>query len=285
MADSTDQTDTGVTESTDLADSLELDAPVDDTDTSTESTPAEDNKEVETTEESDSTEEQSEEAESDDNTEADNPENQEQTDDQGVDLKAMSKEERKEYFQQLQAERQQHINQVVDQNYQPTPLDDLTYAYMEEGYDQFQATMLARETVREQEKQIAEAKAEIAQVNMAIQTDAVEVMSTLPWTDSSKPDDFDKETTKIAGEVYDSLLTTKDPRTGQIIEAKIPLKQWYTIVDQIRNSGSSKAALKAQKDAEAQMAAVAPSTSSSPSSNKSPEDKQADDLAAAFDAV
>lgn len=241
------------------------------TDTSTK--PAEDNAEK--------TDETTEEVATDEAKPTEEPEAAEATPEEqsnDVDLKSMSKEERKEYFQSLQQNQKRQVEQAINEVYQPQPVDQLKDEFLNEGYSEYEATMLARDTVREQATQIAEARAEIAEVNMAIQTDAIDVMSTFDWADPSKPT-FDKETASAAGQLYEQLGVTKDPRTGQIIEAKIPLKQFYNAINTIRNSGSTQAQIKAQKAAEAQMAAAAPPTSTAPpAANASADDKQASSL-------
>lgn len=176
-------------------------------------------------------------------------------------LKGMTREQRAEFFKQQQEQQRKSVEQAINQVYQPQPVDELTEAYMNEGYDQFQATMLARETQREQQAQIAEARAEIAELNSSLITEAMEVVNTIDWLDDSKADKFDQSSADAASQLYEALAIEKDPRTNQIVNAKISPKQFYTLIDQIRQSGAKQAGLSARKAAEQEIASVAPPTS------------------------
>ena len=157
---------------------------------------------------------------------------------------------------------------------------------LEEGYTDAEATMLARDEVRSQREQINEARAEIAELNMSMATEAMEVVNTIDWLNSSNKETYDEKSTELASQLYESLAITKDPRTGQIIEAKMTPAQFYHAINNIRNSGSAKAQLAAQKAAERQMASAAPPTSTAPpAANQSADDKQASNLEKALNSA
>jgi hypothetical protein len=194
------------------------------------------------------------------------------------DLKGMTRAERAVYFQSLKQEQTREVAEVVNQNYQPQDVTDLQQAYLDAGYSDGEALMLARQDVAEQKAQIAEATTEIAELNANLRVDSFEAQATYDWMNPAKADTYDKESHEAAAQIFSQGITT-DPRTGQIIEARMSPKQAADIVDKIRNSGTAKAQLAAQKAAEAQLAAVAPPTSSAPpSSSQSADDKQASGL-------
>lgn len=179
-----------------------------------------------------------------------------------VDLKSMTRAERREYFQNIDSQARKQVEASINAAYQPQPVDELTQAYMDEGYDNFQAQILARETVRDQQAQISEARAEIAELNAGLATEAMEVVSTIDWLNPNKGKGvYDQESSDAASQLYEQLCISKDERTGQIIEAKMSPMQFYSLMDNIRSSGSETARLSAQKAAEEQLAAVAPQTS------------------------
>jgi hypothetical protein len=177
-------------------------------------------------------------------------------------LKGMTRAERKEYFESLSQQSRKSIEQAIDSVYQAQPVDQIKEGYLEQGYSEFEATQLARADHRDQKEQINEARAEIAELNSAMQTQAIEVITTIPWLNSENDGKgYDKASTEAASKLYDSLAVVRDERTGAIVEAKISPKEFYTLIDKIRSSGAHDAELKARKAAEKEMASVAPPSS------------------------
>jgi hypothetical protein len=201
-----------------------------------------------------------------------------------VDLKGMSRAERAAYFQSQKQEQQREVGQVINQIYRPQNVTELQQAYLNDnpGLDEGTALILARQDVAEQKAQIAEATTEIAELNANLRVDSFEAQAAYDWMNPTKTDSYDTDAHEAAAQIFSQGITT-DPRTGQIIEARMTPKQAADIVDKIRNSGNAKAQLAAQKAAEAQLAAVAPPTSSAPpSGNESEDDKRAARLAQKF---
>lgn len=195
-----------------------------------------------------------------------------------VDLKAMSRAERAAYYQSLKQEQTREVAEVVNQNYAPQDIAQLQEYYMSQGADEFQALVLARQDFADQSAQIAEATTEIAELNANLRVDSFEAQSKYEWMNPNKADSYDKNLHELAAKIFSQGITT-DPRTGQIIDARMTPMQAAEIVESIRNSGVSKAQLAAQKAAEAQLAAVAPPTSTAPpKSNESSDDRQASSL-------
>lgn len=189
-------------------------------------------------------------------------------------LKGLTREERREYFQNLQQSTQREVAEVVEQNYQPRDVQERQQEYMEAGYSEGESLMLARQDVAEDRAQIAEATTQITELNANIQVDAVEARAKYDWLNPNKPESFDKELATMAAQIFEGY-TVKDERTQQIVDVKMTPLQVADIVDKIRNSGTAKAQLAAQKAAERQMASAASSTSTAPVKNESTEDKQA----------
>lgn len=199
-------------------------------------------------------------------------------------LKGMTREERKEYFQNLQKQTKQEIEQAVDQVYKPQDVAELQEEYMQRGYTEGEALILARGDVAEQKAQIAEATTEITELNANIRVDAVEARAKYEWMNPESTN-FERDTTEIAAQLFE-LGTVKDERTGQIVDTRMTPMQVASLIDKIRNSGSAKAQVAAQKAAERQMAAAAPPTSTAPpAANQSADDKQASALERALNSA
>lgn len=182
-------------------------------------------------------------------------------DDGPIDLKSMSRAERAAYFKEQADVSRRQVEQAIDKAYQPQNINELRAAYIEAGYDEGTATLLARGDVQDQRNQINEARAEIAELNAGMAMEAMEVVNSIPWLNSDNKDSYDQKTTEAVSTLYESLALTKDPNTGQTVEAKLSPKQFYTLMNQVRESGAAEARLEGQKAAERQMAAVAPPSS------------------------
>lgn len=198
--------------------------------------------------------------------------------------------ERNRRFYEERQQQKRQVEQTIDQTYQPQPVDELTQHFIDQGYDEFQAQMLARDEVRNQRDQINEARTEVAELNMQIETEAVQVMHDFPVFNPGTPERpnplYDKDFADKASELYmKAANAVVDPRTGLVVQTSLTPYTFYKQLADMRNSGVSQAQVKAQKAAEQQMAAVAPPVSNAPVVNKSKEDEQADGLAAALDAV
>ncbi len=202
------------------------------------------------------------------------------------DPKKMTRAERVQYYQNLESNTRKSVEATVNATYQPQTVDELKQKYIDEGHDEFQATMLAREEVRDQEADISKARAERAELNANLAVEATEVLNTFGWLNPKDAANYDKDSSDAAVDLYDQLCLTRDentaqtgddgkpiPGTGQIIGATMTPKAFYGLLDKIRSSGSETARVAAQKAAEEQLAAVAP-----PSSNNKQVDKSFDQL-------
>lgn len=177
------------------------------------------------------------------------------------------------------------IEQSIDRAYQPQLVDELTNAFIEQGYTQFEAEMLARDERRNQQSQIQEARTQIAELNMQVETEAIQVMHEFPVFDPNS-DSYDKDFAGRASALYERAADVQyDPKTNVIVSSKITPYQFYKELAEMRDSGVSQASIKAQKAAEQQLAAVAPQSSAAPMVNESAEQKQASGLERALNDV
>lgn len=202
------------------------------------------------------------------------------------DPKKMTRAERVQYYADLGTNTRKSVEETVNATYQPQSVDELKQKYIDQGHDEFQATMLAREEVRDQESDISKARAERAELNANLAVEATEVLNTISWLNPKDKESYDKASSDAAVDLYDQLCLTRDtntevvgddgkpiPGTGQVIGASMTPKQFYGMLDKIRSSGTETARISAQKAAEEQLAAVAP-----PSSNNKQVDKSFDQL-------
>jgi hypothetical protein len=185
-------------------------------------------------------------------------------------------------IQERESQKRQ-VEQTIDQAYQPQPVDQLTQYFMDQGADQFQAEMLARDEVRNQRDQINTVRTQVAELNMQIETEAVQVMHDFPVFDPNSSE-YDPDFANKASAMYQKAAGVQvDPRTGVVISTNQTPYTFYKELAEMRQHGMSKAQIAAQKAAEQQMASVAPPTSSAPVVNKSKDDEEADRVRAAFD--
>lgn len=214
------------------------------------------------------------------------PEGGEEAENHTPDLKSMSRTERAQYFQTLEANTRKAAEAKMDSAYQPDAVDDLVQKYVDQGHSEFEAKMLARDEVRDQEADIAKARAARAELNSTLAIEATEVLNTVDWLNPDKKDSFDETAADAATTLYDLLCLTRDdntnelndkgepiPGTGQIIGAAMTPKQFYGLIDKIRSSGVEGAKVAGQRAAEEQMAQVA-----APSSNSNKRDPDFDNL-------
>jgi hypothetical protein len=196
---------------------------------------------------------------------------------ESVDLKKMSRAERAEYFRDLQGQTRKTVETAISAAYQPQDVQELQQSYMEQGYDEGTSLMLARQEVAEQKTTLAEATAQIAELNANMRVEAYDVMHSIDWLNPANKDKgFDEKLFNKSGEVFEKLSTTTDPRTGQIIDTKMSVKEFYSFLNDIRQSGIESARVEGQKAAEQQLAAVAP-----PSSNTNRRETPFENLSAA----
>lgn len=177
------------------------------------------------------------------------------------DLKSMTRAERADYFKSQRSSQLEQVNKTIDEAYQPQPLDELVQEYIDKGFTEGEAYTNARLDVADQQNQLNSAKGQIAETQAMAYMEAYDVVNSFDWMNHTKPDSYDKATVDAASSLYEQFAVVRDDRTNQIVGYNMMPKQFYGMIDQIRNSGSKQATIKGQKAAEQQMAAVAPSSS------------------------
>lgn len=193
--------------------------------------------------------------------------------------------ERNRRFYEMRQQAKREAERAITQTYQPQAKDELVQRFKDEGYDDFQASLLADNERRNQETQINAAKTEVAELNMQIESESLQVMHDYPIFDPKSPE-YDKDFADKASALYHRAAGLQvDKQTGLIVNATETPYKFYKDLADMRSSGLSKAQMAAQRAAEQQMAAAAPPSSTVVQRDMSPEDKQAADLAAAFDKV
>jgi hypothetical protein len=169
--------------------------------------------------------------------------------------------ERAEYFRNLQDTTRSTVSAAIKEAYQTTPFEDLVSAYEQEGADNFQAQMLARAEINDQQTKLAEDSAKVVELNATLATDAFQAVQTIDWLNPNNKEHYNEKSADTAIRLYDDLCTVKDPKSGQIIHASMTPSQFLGAIDGIRREAAEGARIEAQKAAEQQYAAVAPSTS------------------------
>lgn len=177
------------------------------------------------------------------------------------------------------------VEQTLDQHYKPQAMDELTQKYLDQGYDEFQAQLLARDERRDQQAQLNEDRATVAELNAQRDSEAYLVMQDFPVFNPNSPD-YDKGFADKAYQLY-ALAADEvtDPKSGLVVSSRVMPYNFYKELADMRGSGISQAQIKAQKAAEAQMASVQAPPSNAPPIQQSAEDKQASSLEAALNAV
>lgn len=182
---------------------------------------------------------------------------------------------RRYYEQRQEAKRQRQVlEQQVSETYKPQPVDELTQHYIDQGYDEFQAQVLARDEVRTQKEQISEARAEVAELNLQINSEAMQVLHDFPEFDPGTPDKpnplYEKDLAERARARYEQYAKPViDPRTGLIVQTNLTPYDFFKEEHQTWNSGRAKAEVKAQRNVEEQLASATPPSSSAPIQVKS----------------
>lgn len=190
-----------------------------------------------------------------------------------------------ELRQQQKQVTQKEISNKINQEYKPQPVDQLTQQFLDQGYDEFQATMLARDEVRNQREALNEQRAQIAELNAQIEVEAIQVMHEFPIFDPNSKE-YDADFATKAGQLYERAANVQvDPRTGAVTQTSITPYTFYKSLADLRTASTATAQAKAQKAVQAQMAAVEPPTSSKPVTKSSDEDRQATGLERAFKEV
>jgi hypothetical protein len=135
-------------------------------------------------------------------------------------------------YQERQRVRAQ-VAQQLDQNYGPKTEDEL----VNEGLDPQQAQI---EALR-QEMAYKEQRTAIAELNAGLQAEAVNVTNDFSVFNEKSPD-YDPEFTKMVESQYKTAARLQTDESGIIVNAEVPLYDFYKSMANIYSRGTSKGA-------------------------------------------
>lgn len=145
----------------------------------------------------------------------------------------------KRAFQDRQRTRQQ-IAQQIDQNYSPKSEEDL----VEDGM----APRDAQVEALRQEIAFRDRRADLAEMNAGMQTDAVSVLNDFPEFNPESPQ-YDPEFTNQVQQAYMQSSRLQADPNGIVLNAELPLYDYYQQMHNIYDRGNSKGTVQGQADA------------------------------------
>lgn len=146
--------------------------------------------------------------------------------------------------------------------YKPATAQEL----VDQGMDEVSAKLEAME----QRQQLSEFNAQVAEVQMALATDANQVLNDFPMF-NEKSSEYNPELAKMAETVYkQSAGIQQDPKTGLIYNVSVLPYSVYESIANAYSSGASTGQVKAQRSAEKMLASVDAPTSAAPKDKKTP---------------
>jgi hypothetical protein len=202
--------------------------------------------------------------------EGEQPPTQEEEAQQPQDDEAAIRARNEAYAQRRIQERQrtrQNVAQQIDQAYGPKTEEDL----VQEGYDPAQAQI---EALR-QEMQYERQKTQIAELNAGLQAEAVNVTHDFPLFDQNSKE-FDAEFAKEVEESYRIASRLQVDENGIVVNAEVPLYDYYQRMATIYNRGTSRGQQQGQQEYQQMLARTEnPGGSSSTSSGDSLDELEA----------
>jgi hypothetical protein len=201
-------------------------------------------------------------------TEADSQESNEQQD-APQQTKAERDQAAARAWQERQRQRQQ-VAQQLDETYGPKSQDEL----IQEGLPPEEARF---EALR-QEMAYKEQRTQIAELNASMVTEATEVMSDMPVFRATNPDgtpnpDYDPQFAQAVEQQYRLASRLETDDKGIILNAEVPLYDFYKQMYDIYQSGTSRGVQKGQELAQSMI-----SRTENPGGSSSTSGNQSDDL-------
>lgn len=167
------------------------------------------------------------------------PKESDPTPDQGP---QQTQAERQEAARRAYLERQQtrqNVQQQIDETYAPKSEQEL----IEEGMNTRDAQI---EALR-QEMQFKEQRTQIAELNAGMQAEAVNALNDFPVF-NEKSADYDPDFTAMVQEQYRVAARLQTDDSGLVLNAEVPLYDFYQRMASIYNRGASKGSQQAQAD-------------------------------------
>lgn len=189
-----------------------------------------------------------------------------------------TKEKARQAYQQRQKTRQQ-IAQQVDQYYGPKTKDDLVGEGMEEVKAEVEALR--------QEIEFRDTRDYVADLNAGLKLDANRVLKDLPvfnpGTKENPNPNYDPEFAKEVQEMYQQASRLETDENGIVINAEIPLYDFYARAAKIREGGSKKGQASGQQDALKMLSRTeTPASQTQPQPDKKPGDMSIKEMEAKY---
>jgi hypothetical protein len=163
---------------------------------------------------------------------------------------------------QQQQRTKQAVAQQLDQTYGPKTEEQL----VQEGYDQRDAQI---EALR-QEMTYKEQRTQIAELNAGMQVEAVNVTNDFPVFNPNSPD-FDPEFTQMVEQQYKQAARLQTDENNIIVNAEVPLYDFYQQMAQIRSQGIARGEQRGQQAYQQMLSRTENPGGSSSTSNKGDE--------------
>lgn len=188
------------------------------------------------------------------------PEEQKPETDDAAAIKARNEAYARQRIQERQRVKQQ-VERQVDQTYGPKTEEDL----INEGYSEQQAQILA---LRE-EMNYKEQRTQIAELNAGLQVETVNVVNDFPVFNPNS-EDYDKEFAEMVANQYKVAARLQTDENNIVINAEVPLYDFYQQMANIRSQAASKFQQQGQQQYQEMLARTEnPGGSSSTSSGNS----------------
>lgn len=155
-----------------------------------------------------------------------------------------------EYAARRIQERQQTKQQVaqqLDQVYGPKTAEQLAEEYQQQGFDEQEARRQAEIQAIREEIQYERQRSTISELNAGMQADAVNAMADFPVFNEKSPE-YDPEFAAMVQSQYQVAARLQTDDNGIILNAEVPLYDFYKTMNDIYARGSSKGASQAQKE-------------------------------------
>lgn len=175
-----------------------------------------------------------------------------------------------ELARQAYLERQrtrQVVAQQIDQVYGPKTAEQLYDEAIELGYDPNQAAIESRIQAMQEQIAYSEQRSSIAELNASMQAEAVNAMNDFPMFNEKSPE-FDPDFTAMVEQQYRVASRLQADDNGIILNAEVPLYDFYKSMADIYNRGSSRGASKAQAETTETLSRVESVAGGSSTTNK-----------------
>lgn len=149
-------------------------------------------------------------------------------------------------YMERQRTRQMVANQL-DQVYGPRTQEQIYEEALEQGIDPNQAALQAQVQALQEQMVYSEQRGAIAELNATMQAEAVNAMNDFPVFNEKSPE-FDPDFTAMVEQQYRVASRLQADQNGIILNAEVPLYDFYKSMADIYSRGSSRGAKQAQAE-------------------------------------